>query len=786
MIKNYFLTTLRFLRQNKLFACINMVGLSVALAASFILLLYVINELSYDHCHKNRKSVFRLLSYYPELKSTGDPSPYILGTTFKGKFPQIEKVCRILPLTLNFKSDNGLIKETAISTDSDVFNIFTISLIEGSAKNNLLEDKSSIVISLDLSKKLFGSQNAVGKKIVAGAFDGDHTLTVSGVFANIPENSTFKAQCIINSRWSVDYINKRYYVTNAETSWDQGFWTTWILLSEKSDAQSLVKQINTYIAKKASGHPAVIYSLQNLSNVYLGSVGLEKHGDINSIRIFSALAFLITVVAALNYIILSVAISTGRRKEIAIRKTFGAGTEKIRGQFLSESLTLVSTSLPLAILLMLVFMPIAGNLLNTQLHIMKSNIFTYLISYLVLVILIGIVSGFYTSMYLSKLSVLDIINNVFHAGKSKFSYRSLLILLQLMIFCSFMSAALLIHLQYMYLINKDMGFYTKNILLLDLGDGFNNASSYLNSINANPNVISAAGTSTTIPITDVYATMETPNPENSEIQVPVNIIAIDINFIRTMGLTIVKGRDFSEEFGSDNYKAQMLNETAVKQLGLTDPVGKIVGGDIVIGVVKDFNAFSLYNEISPMAMIIGKEYRETIAVHYKDGTLGNILPIFKEEWQKVAPGRTFKYTTIESIIENLYVSEKNLGIVVTIFSFLTLLIAAFGLFGLTLFISRSKSKEIGIRKVFGSSENSIIFYSINQYLILAVIGSMLAIPIATYFISQWLKHFAFKISINWWVFLFTFICASIVVLLTVLYHSIKISRVNPVEALKQV
>ena len=788
MFKNYLKTALRFLKQNKLFAGVNMFGLSIALAASFIILLYVINELSYDHYHKNRKRVYRVLNFYPDIKSTAYSVPYVLGGTIKEKFPQIEKAIRIMPLPLTFKTDNGEVTETAISTESDVFNIFTLPLVEDSPKNNLLEDKNSIVISLDLAEKLFGRQNAVGEKIVAATFDGDHLFTVSGVFANIPENSTFRAQCIINSRWSVDYINKKYSITNAETSWGQDFWITWVLLSKKCDIKSLTKQINTFTAKKISGRPASIYSFQNLSNVYLGSVNSGIHGNSSSVKIFSALAFLIILVAAINYIILSVAISTGRTKEIAIRKAFGASVDKIKTQFLSESLLLVGIGLPIAFLLMFVSLPIAGNLLQTQLHIMKSNIIIYIFSYLVLVVIIGVASGFYTSTYLSNLNVLDIMNNASHSAKRKYFSRSFLIVLQLVVFCSFMSGALIIHSQYKYAINKDMGFYTKNILLIDLGRDFSGYSSYLNTIKSNPNVIMAAGIDEKIPLAGKYsrAVIQLPNFENKEALVMVNLMSVDFNFLKTMGMSIVEGRDFSEEYGSDTGKSAIMNETAVKQLGITDPVGKIVGGEMTIGIVKDFNLFSLYSDISPISMLISDRPKRQIAVHYKSGTLGSILPVLDSEWKKIAPDKPFQHTTIETIIENLYASEKNLNIIVSIFAFLTLIIAAFGLFGLTLFLARSRTREIGIKKVFGSSENAIVFSSLRENFILVSLATLLSVPITFHFIMQWLNRFAFKTNISFWVFVIAYLSATFVVLLTVLYHSYKMSRINPVEALRSV
>jgi putative ABC transport system permease protein len=790
MFENYFKTAIRFLKQNKLFAGINMFGLSISLAASFIILLYVINELSYDQCHKNKERVYRVLNFYPDTKSTGTGAPYVLGSALKEKFPQIEKVVRIMTLPLTFVTGNDSIAETAISTDPEVFDIFTIPLIEGSSIGNLLEDKNSIVISRDLSVKLFGKPNGIGKTIVATTINGEQVLIVKGVFENIPENSTFRASCLINNQWSVDYAKKKLYMTNVETSWAQDLWFTWVLLSKKCDVESLTKQINSFTSKKIKGRPASVYSFQNLSDVYLHSP--EKgssviRGNINSVRIFSAIAFLIIVVAGINYIILSAAISTGRTKEIGIRKTFGAGINKIKNQFLSESLLLLSFALPVALLLMWFTLPIAGNLFQTQLHIMKSNIPFYILSYLALVIVIGVASGYYTSSYLSRLNVLDIMKNVSYPGGRKYLFRSTLVVLQLIIFCSALSGALIIRSQYKYLINKDLGYYNKNILLIDLGRNFSSYHAYLNSIKSIPNVIMAAGTHLSLPLTEhTYAATQHPNFDNNEIQVMVIIMGVDFNFFKTMGISIVKGRDFSEEFGSDIGYSEIMNEAAVKQLSITDPIGKKIYGAPIIGVVKDFNLFSLRSEIPPLSIFISKEPKRQIAVHYETGSIGKILPLLEAEWKKIAPDRTFQYSTIEGIIENLYTSEKNLTTIVSVFAFLSLLISAFGLFGLTLYLVRSRTREIGIKKAFGSSENGIVFSLLKENFILVTAASLLSIPITLHFMMQWLNRFAYKTSIDWWVFVLAYLSATIVVLLTVLYHSYKMSRTNTVEALRYV
>ncbi|HKJ80978.1 MAG TPA: ABC transporter permease, partial [Ignavibacteriaceae bacterium] len=537
MFKHYFQNTLRFLKHNKLFAGINLFGLSISLAATFLILLYVINEISYDHCHKNGKRAFRVISFYPDTKLSGNRTPYVLKTTLKEEFPQIQKVITVMPIPLIFKTENDSISETAISTDPQVFDIFTLPLVSGSSGSNLLEDKNSIILSSELSRKLFGKLDPTGKTIMVTAFDGNHLLTVKGVFEDVPENSTFRPECIISSIWSVDYAKKKFYITNPETTWSQDLWSTWVLLPKKSNTRALEKQINNYTGKKIKGRPASIYSFQNLMDVYMKSGGIinsGKRGNITSIRIFSALAFLIIVVACINYIILSTAISSGRATEIGIRKAFGAGIGKIRNQFLYESLLLVSISVPLAFFLAWFFLPFTEQMFQTRIHVMSSNITIYILSGLFLVIIIGALSGFYTSAYLSGLNVLHILNHTANIAKGKF-FRSFLIILQLIIFCSFMSGSLITRAQYKYEVNKYPGFYNKCILLINLGRNFNGYKTYLNTIKSNPNVILAAGSNVSIPVNNASAAFQMSNFQNPEIQVMVDILIVDYNFLETMG-----------------------------------------------------------------------------------------------------------------------------------------------------------------------------------------------------------------------------------------------------------
>jgi putative ABC transport system permease protein len=788
MFKNYLKSALRFLKQNKVFAAINALGLSIALAASFIILLFVINELSYNHCHKNRKQVFRVLNYYVDFKKTMSGTPYVLPSALKEQLPQIEKAIRERPLRgfrLKIK-DEYISVPDAIATDSDVFDIFTLPLIMGSSPQNLLDEQNSIVLSQDLALKLFMDQNPIGKEIMGLVDNEEHVFVVKGVFKNIPENSTFRAQCFLNSRWSLAPINKTFKIANADKDWTMNFWFTWVKLSKDCDISSLENQFRAFETKNISEKPIFQYSLQNLSDVYLHSENVMNsgmQGNINNIRLFSAIALLIILVAAVNYIILSTAVSSARAKEIGVRKTYGAGNNSIKNQLFSESILLALIILPVALLLMWLSLPYAGKLFQTQLHIISSNIAIYIPVYLVLTIFIGVASGIYTSTYLSRLKVLDILKNTTHSGKRKLFFRSSLIVIQLVIFCSFVASTLVIRSQYRYALKKDPGYYNSNILLIDLGRDFRGYSAYINSIKSNPNVIMAAGAMEGLPMQGSMSIMY-PNFQNKEVKVQVEGLDVDYNFLRTMGITLLEGRDFSEDFGSDLTKSCILNETAVKRLGITDPLGKMIEEHTIIGIVKDFNLHSIHSDIPPLEICMTDKYIDQVAVHYKQGTLKSILPLLESEWKKAAPDRPFHYSTIEDLIKDLYSSEKNLTTIVSIFALFTLVIAAFGLFGLTLFVAKTRTKEIGIKKVFGSSEQSIVYSFLIENFILVSVAELISIPITVYFMTKWLKNFAYKESINWWIFVIAFSVAVVVVLFTVYFHSYKASRLNPVKALR--
>ncbi|HUW91642.1 MAG TPA: ABC transporter permease [Bacteroidales bacterium] len=789
MLTNYFKSALRFIKHNKVFAGINLLGLSIALAASFIMLLFVINELSYNRCHKNSKRVYRVLNYYVDFKNTQSGTPYVLATALKDEFPQVEKAVKtryMRGLSLKLKDQSVIAVNDAIATDSDIFNIFTLPLISGLSSENLLDELNSIVLSRSLAEKVLPGQNPIGQEIVGMVNNTEQLFMVTGVFEDLPQNSTLRTQCLVNSRWTIEPINKIFGITNADVNYSMNFWNTWVLLSKDCNVKTIENQFRAFEVKNISEKPTYQYSLQNLGDVYLGSADVANAGitgNIKNVRLFSAIAFLIVLVAAINYIILSTAVSTGRRLEIGIRKTFGAINRSIKNQLLSESVIMALIVLPVALVLMRIALPYAGKVFQTELSIISSNIGIYISVYLVLTIIIGVVSGLYTSSYLSGLKVMDILKSTSQTGKKKQFFRSILIVLQLVIFCSFVSGTLIIRSQYKYALNKDLGYYNRDILLIDLGRDFKGYSAYINSIKSNPNVIMAGGVMDGLPMQGSMATMY-PHFQDKTLKVKVEGLAVDYDFVQTMGIKILEGREFSQDFGSDLKQSVMLNETAVKELGITDPIGKLIGNQTIIGIVKNFNLHSIHSDIPPLIMNMTDKYIQQVAVHYKPGTMAGILPMLEAEWKKAAPDRPFRYTTIEDLNKSIYSSERNLSTIVSIFALFTLLIAAFGLFGLTLFVARSRIKEIGIKKAFGSSGQSIIYSFLKNNLILVIAAALLSVPVTFYVMTRWLNNFAFKVSISWWVFVFSFAVAALVVLATVYFHSYKASRINPADALR--
>jgi len=789
MFTHYLKTALRFLRRNSLYTSINALGLSISLAVSFIILMFVINEFSYNHCHRNRKEIFRVVNYYKEFKNTMAGTPYILAKTLKEEYPQVVKAINTRNLRgFQIKQSEEYISiRSALATDSEVFDIFSIPFYGSTLSEKPLEDLNSIVLSQKLADQLFPGGDPVGMELEVLINNMEKVFVVSGVFEDIPRNSTFRADCMVNGRWTIAPLNQTFGITNIDLSWDHNYWNTWILLSEASDAGAIDEQFEAFGEKHISEDPPFLYSLQNLKDFYLRSGEIANTwptGNLKNIRLFSAVAFLIVLIAAINYIILSVAVSAGRSKEIGIRKTAGASVRKVRNQLLGEFVILSILVLPLALILMELAKPRAEKLFQTSLEMIPSNLVVYIPVYVGLTVLIGLVSGLYASSYLSRLKVLDVMKQKVSFGNRRRIYRSALIVIQLVIFCAFVSSTLIIRSQYQYALKKDPGHHNKEVLQVDLPRGFQAYNAFLEGIRSLPEVISAAGSMDGLPMGG-WMTFMQPHFKNKEQKVKVEGFAVDYGLIETMGMTLLEGRSFSPDFGNDLDRSAILNETAVRELGMDAPVGKyLVDSTQIIGVVKDFNLHSIHSEIPPLVISMTDKYLHHILIHYHTGSLDELISKLKKEWEKVEGDQALRYSTIEDLFIRVYSEEKNLGTILSVSALFALLIAALGLFGLTLYVARSRTHEIGVRKVFGSSGDAIVRSFLRSNFLMVMVASLLSIPITLYFMSNWLKNFPYRVDIAWWVFAIAFLMAALVVLATVYVQSRKASRVNPVQALR--
>lgn len=787
MLRNYLKTAIRNLRNNITFTLINTIGLSIALAASFIIVLFVINQLSFNRTHKNKSSVYKVINHYVNFKVNRDRTPYILGETMKEVIPQVSKASNVRHVR-SFEiqvHDQSINMQRVMGCQSDIFDIFTIPIVHGYNNGELLTDKQSICISESTANKIFGTNNAIGKEILAYVDKVEHTFTVKAVFKDLPKNSTFRPNCLINGLHNIPSYNKHFDIDNGDTNWEYDFATTWVKLKNGSQHEEVEKQLKSFESSYLQNKKEHSYSLQNLSDVYLNSKHIQTNdlkGNWNSIKIFIAIAIAIILVALINYVILSTAVSSNRSTEIGIRKTFGAANKQISLQFLTESLILSVMVLPIAILLMILARPYAESLFETSLPIIPGNIIYYLLAYLFLSIFIGFLAGLYTSLGLSRLKVVDILKVKIVQGNKKNFVRSSLIILQLIIFCFFVACAFVINAQYQLAISKNPGFHNKNILLANVRNG-KLLKPFLNEVRQHSSVIKAGGAARGLP-TYSSATMVFPHQQNKEEKVKVEGFFVDYGFLETMGVELVEGRYFANNNANDSKSACILNETAVKAFGIENAVGNKLQTYDIIGVVKDFHLHSFHSEVPPLMIVITENYLSQIATQYHKESKEDLLSYLQTSWNKLSPDTKLEVSTVEDLIKQMYAGERNKFTIASIFAFFTMLIASFGLFGLTLFIARSRTKEIGIRKVLGCSEMDIIYSFVKTNIIYVTIACTLSIPITNYAMNIWLKDYALKTDIEWSFYIFTFLIATIIVIVTVLTYSYRASKLDPVKSLR--
>ena len=567
------------------------------------------------------------------------------------------------------------------------------------------------------------------------------------------------------------------------------FGQTYLLLPENYDPAKLEAKFPEFEATYIPEESKIKFRLQSLKDVYLRSSHLVNNrtatGNIKNVYIFSLIGFLILVIASINYTILSTARASTRSKEIGIRKVTGAGRKTLVRQILGESIITSFISLPLALLLAHLLLPSVNQLFRKDLAFQLTENWHFIAGFILLTLLVGLMSGSYLAFYLSSFKPVDVLKSKINTGINKSVYQKILITIQLVIFIVLLLGTGIIFRQIRYVQNKDMGFNREGLMTIyhDDDEFRKRYFSFKNEVIKHPGVLNVSATMFGPPYNGGMQ-WEIPLKDNPDEIVRVEGLAVDFNYIETLEFTLLAGRAFSEEYGSDS-SAIILNETAVKKLGIDDPVGEVIQDRTVIGVIKDFHLHTFHSEIMPMVIdIMDMKYSHDVVIRIDPENVSNTIAFIEEKWKEFAPDSPFEYSFFNDALEALYDDEKRFGKIISLSTLIAVFIACIGMFGLSLFIGEQRIKEIGIRKVFGSSSTQVVMLILKQYMLMVLIANLVAWPVAWYVMNRWLQNFAYRTKFEIWLFFAVAALSMIIVLATITFQTVKAAQTNPSETLK--
>ncbi len=807
MFKNYFKIAIRNLWKSKGFTLINIAGLAIGLSCFILIALYVVNELGYDRFYPNAERIYRVDADIKfggnELRLCVSSDP--MGATLKKDYPQVEDYTRIYASEgskIVRKGNDYINEEKIVYADSTFFNLFPQTVLSGETQTALFEP-NTVVISETAAKKYFSTTDASGKTIEIDK----KPFKVTAVIKDMPRNSHFHFDFIMSMK-NVDYQWNSFLSHNFHT---------YILLRPGTDyhafeknftqvleqhvfpqASQLISGLTTMDEFRKAGN-MLNYSLMPLTKIHLYSQRypeLEANGNIQYVYIFSAVALFILLIACINFMNLSTARSVSRAKEVGIRKVLGTRRKSLISQFLSESTLMAFISLILAIVITYFVLPAFNDIAAKSMRI--SSIFnpTFLPFLIALPFIVGLLAGLYPAFFLSKFKPVSVLKGKTNAGFKKNTLRSGLVVFQFFTSIVLIIGTIIIYKQLHYIQTTNLGFNKNEVLIIDGAWALNkNDEAFKNEVLKLPGVESAT-MSGYIPVNssrsdNTYSRDATMNQKNA---LSMQTWKVDYDYIRTMGMQIIKGRNFSKDFGTDS-SAVILNETAVKVLGFDNPIGNKIyqnfpggAGSVmkvytIIGVVKDFHFESLRNNIYPLGLFL--EHNNTImSFRLNTAEVKPLIAQIKNKWTALAPGMPFSYRFMDEAFNNMYRSEQQVEKISITFAILAILIACLGLFGLVTYMAEQRTKEIGIRKVLGASVGQVIGMLSLDFLKLVLIASLIAFPVAWWVMHRWLNDFAYRIKIDWWVFLIAGVIALLIALTTVSVQAIKAAMANPVKSLR--
>ena len=778
MLKNYLKIALRNIRRNKSYSFINISGLAVGMACCLLILIWINHEMSYDQFHEHSDSIYRLAYVSTKSAHQGWGTPYPLGPVIKDNIPEVEEVARLSRLSrrLVVYDEKRFFESGIISADPSILKIFSFSFIKGDPES-ALASHSSLVATETAAAKYFGTEDPLGKIL---KFNNSIPFTVTGVIADIPDNSSLRFDFLI----PLEYLQSG----SAPTNWGAFVYHTYFLLKPNVDIQDVDNKIEKL--EKPLPHKFVLHPFNTMR-----LFGINENGVIRSISLFSFLAFLVLLIACINYINFTTARSANRAKEIGLRKVVGAHRKDIIRQFFGESIVFAIFALCFAYILVLLFLPTISRLTGSRLSINLAQHHFILIEIVGILLLTGIFAGFYPAVFLSSFRPVKVFKGILYSGKRNSILRKGLVVGQFIVSITLIIGSLLINEQLRYVSHGNSGFKKENLIYMPMRGDRNLWQKYKifkQELEQQQDIVNVTA-STCLPVGGMineWGQLDWKDRDPEE-AFGMNHMAVDADFLETFEIELADGRFFSEDLLSDNQNF-VLNEAAVKATKLQSPVGErfrlFDRRGQIIGVVKDFHFDSLHEEIGPLVLQMMPysywAYRHIIFVRIKWSGVRKTLASMEKLWNKHVPEYPFEFHFMDSSMEALYNSEQRLRTIVRFFTFVSLFVSCLGLFGLVSFSVARRTKEVGIRKVLGASVGSIIHLASKEYIGLVAISNVIAWPVAYYFMNKWLQNFAYRINLSIWIFILSGLTALVLSLLTVSFQSIKAATANPVDSLR--
>lgn len=815
MLRNYFTIALRNLRKHSFYTAINVLGLAVGIASCLVIVAYISNELSYDKHHADADRIYRVdceIKFGPNhLKLAVTPAP--LAEAFRNDYAEVEAIGRFWNdgSMLVKRTDQNIKENRAIYADSSIFRIFSIPFIQGDPKT-CLRDPYTMVISKSAAQKYFPNEDALNQTLI---LENKDSYKITGVYEDMPATSHFQFD-IMMALVSVDY--------NKDGNWLSNNFSTYLKLRSGASPEALQAKFPQMVDKyagpqarlalgnefsmeqfRASGN-IMDYTLRPLTDIHLYSDRIAELGtnsDITYVYLFGAIALFILVIACINFMNLSTARSANRAKEVGVRKVMGSLRGHLVRQFLTESVLLTIFSFGLALAIAWTALPTFNTLAGKELFLpMKTAAFW--LEILAAAVLIGLIAGVYPSFFLSAFKPANVLKGNLSLGMKSGIVRSVLVVFQFFVSIILIIGTIAVNRQLNFIQEKKIGFNKDQVITIKDAYGLGDKLDVFKEEALTDSRIISGTISGFLPVSGTNRSDNTYWPEGvqptEENLISIQTWRVDHDYVKTLGMKIKEGRDFSKDFRSDT-AAVILNESALKLFGITEnPVGKSImtwGSDLtevqagerkflkytIIGVVDDFHFESLRQSISPLGLFLQRS-RGLISFRFEAKNTKEVIDGLQATWQKIAPGMPFAYSFLDEDFEAMYSVEQRLGKIFTVFAGLAIVIACLGLFALTAFTAEQRTKEIGIRKVMGASVSSIVVLLSREFGKLILVAFLIAVPVAWFGINKWLDTYTYRTEIGLLIYALAGVISFLIAWLTMGYQSFRAAMADPVRSLR--